>query len=229
MEILEIPNSASIPCQPDTLDFLRLRLRKRTQQDVSIAAAMLWCFCWDKFVRKDLSSGMALPDLLEKTCPQAWLCLDAGSRTEWCWIGSTWCKNLRAAEICGSCFYLGVFHDACLGTSTKAGFICQICILARHWSFHNGHILSLLRITCTLSLHWWKSRKTCQDTFWHCEVSVTWFWYFDRSCPLLCWFLYLEWWWPCRGQWCSWAQEVWCLEKSTCQCHGHAQCQHEKW
>lgn len=180
----------------------------------------LQLLCYDVFVGTNL---------LEKTCPQAWLCLDAGSRTEWCWIGSTWCKNLRAAEICGSCFYLGVFHDACLGTSTKAGFICQICILARHWSFHNGHILSLLRITCTLSLHWLKSRKTCQDTFWHCEVSVTWFWYFDRSCPLLCWFLYLEWWWPCRGQWCSWAQEVWCLEKSTCQCHGHAQCQHEKW
>ena len=70
MEILEIPNSGSIPCQPDTLDFLRLRLRKRTHKDVSVAFSF-----YDVFVETHL---------LEKTCPQAWLCLDAGSRTGWC-------------------------------------------------------------------------------------------------------------------------------------------------
>ena len=169
-------------------------------------------------------------NLLEKTCPQAWLCLDAGSRTGWCWIGST-CKNLRATEICGSCFYLGVFHDACLGTSTKAGFICWICILARHWSFHNGHILYLLRIPCTLPLHWLKSRNlpghllTLRGIshliliFWQ-KLSLTWL----ISLP---------------GMMMALLRSMMQLgtgglmpEKSTCQCHqchGHAQCQHEKW
>ena len=229
MEILETPNSVSIPCQPDTLDFHRLlRLltgHKKMSAFFSCYDVFFWTIC-----RKDLLSGVALPG---------------------CWVKDRMVLNREhmATEICGSCFFLGVFHDTCLGTSTKADFICQICILypsidtksgVRPWSFHNGHcrkwnyIFNLPRIPpCNLSPYFWKAVgfETCQDSFWHCEVSVTCFHILVKLSLILLISVYNRSTLPYWGQWCSWAQEV-CLRSqhvNATRPRPSILCQHDKW